>query len=107
MQPHLGAEPLAGNAPDGVRRPRHGRALLILWPAFAMACVLEGLVFSMVDPADLHSFGAGPLDWSRSTVYSVAFLAFWGVIAAASGLTQWLVVDDSRGGPAADAEGRQ
>ena len=62
----------------GVVRPFHERALLILWPAFAMAGVLEALVFVVVDPLSLHWFGADPLGWSASAVYSVTFLIFWG-----------------------------
>ena len=66
------------------------RALLVLWPAFLMAGVLEVLVFVVVDPTGLHWFGVAPLNWPVQGVYSVTFFIFWGVIAAASALTQWL-----------------
>ena len=74
----------------GVVRPFHERALLILWPAFAMAGVLEALVFVVVDPLSLHWFGADPLGWSASAVYSVTFLIFWGVIATSGAITRLL-----------------
>ncbi|MBI3369666.1 MAG: hypothetical protein HY021_14815 [Burkholderiales bacterium] len=66
------------------------RALLILWPAFVMAGVLEALVFVVVDPDGLHWFGGEALSWSRSAVYSVTFLIIWGVIATSGAITQLL-----------------
>ena len=66
------------------------RALLVLWPAFLMASVLEGLVFAVVDPASLQGFGGAPLALSALAVYTGVFFVFWLVIAAACGLTQWL-----------------
>ena len=75
---------------SGAPRPFRERALLILWPAFVMAGVLEGLVFVVVDPSTLHWFGAEPLQWSSSAVYSVTFLIFWGVIATSAAITHLL-----------------
>ena len=70
----------------------HQRAMTILWPSFAMAGVLEGLVFSVVDPADLH-FGHFPVDASPQAVYTVAFMAFWALIATSGALTALLWID--------------
>ena len=70
--------------------PPSQRVLLILWPAFVMAGVLEMLVFAVVDPEHLQRFDGAPLHWAREAVYSVTFLIFWGVIAAASVVTRWL-----------------
>jgi hypothetical protein len=88
MSSRLSAE-LAVRASGGPR-PFRERVLLILWPAFLMAGVLEGLVFVMVDPSSLQWFGADPLRWSDSAVYSVTFLIFWGVIATSAAITQLL-----------------
>jgi hypothetical protein len=66
-------------------------ALQILWPAFLMAGVLEILVFALVDPTDLHWLGGAPIDASRQAVYTLAFLAFWAVIAAAGAITALLL----------------
>lgn len=64
----------------------------IAWPAFLLAAVLEMLVFAMVDPSDLHRFGGQqPLDWSRQSVYTVAFFVFWAVTAASSALSVLLI----------------
>jgi hypothetical protein len=71
-------------------RPLRSRALLILWPAFLFAGVLEALVFVVVDPGSLRWFGADAITWSRSAVYSVTFLIFWGVVATAGAVTSWL-----------------
>ena len=66
------------------------RALQILWPAFLMAGVLEVLIFALVDPSDMHWFGGAPIEASRQAIYTLAFFAFWGVIAAAGAVTELL-----------------
>ena len=66
-------------------------ALQILWPAFLMAGVLEVLVFALVDPRDLHWLGGAPIEASRQAIYTLAFLAFWAVIAAAGAITALLL----------------
>lgn len=71
-------------------RPFRKRALLILWPAFLMAGVLEALVFVVVDPSALQWAGGGSQRWSASAVYSVTFLVFWGVVATSGAITQLL-----------------
>jgi hypothetical protein len=71
--------------------------LQVLWPAFMAACVLEMLVFALVDPHELHWFGL-PVTISRSGVYSCAFLAFWLVTAGSSWLSLMLVVSQERRG---------
>jgi len=71
-------------------RPLRERVLLIVWPAFVMAGVLEALVFVVVDPAALHWYGIEPLNWSVSGVYSATFLIFWFVIATSGAIT-WLL----------------
>lgn len=65
------------------------RIMWIVWPAFLVACVLEALVFALVDPQDLHWFGQ-PLPLSPEGVYTLAFFVFWGVCMLASGLTALL-----------------
>ena len=65
-------------------------ALLIAWPAFVMAGVLEAMVFAVLDPMSLHWFAGEAIGWSRSAVYSVTFLIFWGVISASGAITHLL-----------------
>ena len=74
--------------------PVAARWMCILWPAFLMAGVLEALVFTLVDPAELHWFGSTPVTWSPTTLYSVAFFVLWLVIALASAITQFLTHPD-------------
>lgn len=62
------------------------RLMWMLWPAFLVAGLLEMLVFALVDPSDLHWFGA-PLELSRQAVYTLAFFVFWAVALVASALT--------------------
>jgi hypothetical protein len=78
--------------------PLAQRLAAVLWPAFLMAGVLEMLVFSMVDPGDLHWLGGSAVEASRQAVYTVAFFAFWVVAALGSALTQLVMVEpDVRG----------
>ena len=90
MRPHLVADAAMHGVTTMARRPLRERALLILWPAFVMAGVLEMLVFVVVDPSNLHWFGADPVEWSRSAVYSVTFFIFWGAIATSGAITALL-----------------
>ncbi len=66
------------------------RTLLVLWPAFVMAGVLEMLVFVVVDPEQFKWFGTVPLGWSSEAIYSITFVIFWVVIAISAAITQWL-----------------
>ena len=50
----------------------------IAWPAFLSACVLEVVVFAVVDPLELLWFGR-PLAWSRQAVYTAGVLRFLGL----------------------------
>jgi hypothetical protein len=65
------------------------RLMWIVWPAFLAACMLELLVFAVVDPLDLQWSGQ-PLAWSRQAVYTGAFFAFWIVSIMACALTTLL-----------------
>nr|WP_315245385.1 hypothetical protein [uncultured Albidiferax sp.] len=62
------------------------RWISVLWPAFLGACLLEALVFAVVDPHSLQWQGQS-LEWSRQSVYSLAFFGFWGVAALVGSLT--------------------
>ena len=62
------------------------RLMWILWPGFLMAIPTVGLVFTLVDPADLHAFGA-PLGLSRLGAYTLGFLLFWALGSGCSALT--------------------
>jgi hypothetical protein len=58
--------------------------MVVAWPAFLAACVLEAAVFALVDPHEL-SWGDGPLGWSRQAVYTASFFLFW-LVSIGSGL---------------------
>lgn len=73
------------NKPIGDRRA--GRFLMqVLWPAFLMAIVAEGVFFSMIDPHELTVVGVHLAD-SREGAYTVGFLLFWVLFTASSALT--------------------
>jgi hypothetical protein len=65
-------------------------ALVILWPAFFMAGVLEMLVFAVVDPDTLTGISGLPLGLPRQAIYTVCFFVFWGAVTAASAMSLWL-----------------
>ena len=67
------------------------RMMWIIWPAFLMAGVIEMLVFSMVDPEDMHWFGH-QLDFSRQGIYTLSFFAFWLVLSLSAALTVLLAL---------------
>ncbi len=64
-------------------------AALILWPSFLAACLLEALVFAVVDPSELNWSGHDPLP-PRQGVYTVAFFLFWSISMASCSLVLWL-----------------
>ena len=63
--------------------------VLIVWPAFLAACLLEALVFAMVDPGELHWPGY-LFQATRQGIYTMAFFAFWLITMACSALVLWL-----------------
>ena len=64
------------------------RLIWVIWPAFLVAGVAEGIFFTVFDPFDLHFFGA-PLELSRMAIYTMGFFGFWGLGIAASALTMF------------------
>ena len=58
----------------------------VLWPGFVVAIPAVGIVFTLVDPADLHLLGE-PLGVGRLGAYTLGFLFFWGLGSACSALT--------------------
>ena len=80
---------LAEPSAELAQRPAVQRWVLITWPAFLAACLLEALVFSMVDPGEVHWMGH-QLQASRQAVYTAAFFCFWLIAMASNGLVLWL-----------------
>ena len=62
------------------------RMIWVLWPGFLIAIPTVGVVFTLLDPAEMHLFGE-PLQLSRLGAYTVGFLFFWAMGSAASALT--------------------
>jgi len=65
------------------------RLMTVVWPGFLVACLLELLVFALVDPQELHWLGH-PLMGSREAVYTLAFFVFWLLAMLSSALTALL-----------------
>ena len=78
--PHSGA----------ARERRIARVGAVLWPSFLVATALNGVVFSLVDPASLRGLGHRPLGWSDISVYTLGFFLFWAACAASAAACQWL-----------------
>jgi hypothetical protein len=58
----------------------------ILWPAFLVAGIADGLMFTLIDPQNMHLFGE-PVTLDRRAVYSIGFFLFWAFAAASSALS--------------------
>jgi hypothetical protein len=63
--------------------------VLITWPSFLAACLLEALVFAAVDPSEVH-WPTQASQPSRQAVYTAAFFSFWVIAMACSSLVLWL-----------------
>lgn len=63
------------------------------WPSFLGACVLEAVVFALVDPLELHWAGHA-LGWSRQSVYTMTFFVLWIVCGLSCLLTAYLSTDE-------------
>jgi len=74
------------------------KLMWVVWPAFLGACILELVVFALVDPQDLEWAGQ-QIAISRQGVYTLGFFVFWAVCMVASGLTALL------GTPSAEVNG--
>ncbi len=86
--------------------PQAGRFLMqVFWPAFLMAAVGEGVVFSLVDPHELSVVGLHLAD-SREAAYTIGFFVLWALFSLSSALTWWLS-NDAGGGPPAQADSRR
>jgi len=64
--------------------------MIVLWPAFLMACAATGLFFSLVDPMELIIFDQR-LQIHLTGVYTIGFFMFWLLGILSSGLTALLV----------------
>jgi hypothetical protein len=62
------------------------RLIYILWPAFIVAGIAEGVFFTLFDPTDLRLFDR-EIGLGRTAIYSIGFFAFWIFAAGSSALT--------------------
>jgi hypothetical protein len=63
--------------------------MAIAWPGFLVACLLEVLVFALVDPQDVRWLGHQLMS-SREAVYTLTFFVFWLMAMLSSALTYLL-----------------
>jgi len=61
----------------------------VVWPAFLAACVLELVVFAVVDPSGLEWSGHA-LAMTRQSVYTLAFFVFWAISSVSNAITVML-----------------
>ena len=70
------ATPRTGNSGGGGAMSNGKRLMWILWPAFLVAGIAEGVFFTLV-----RSHGPAPLrarsDLGRTAIYSIGFFLFW------------------------------
>ena len=70
---------------------RNVKLIRVAWPAFLAACVLELVVFAVVDPHDLHWAGQ-PVVMSRLSIYTLSFFVFWAISIGSNALTALLAM---------------
>lgn len=72
--------------------PRALMVMVVLWPAFLMACISSGIVFSLIDPGELVILDR---HWHVSNLgcYTIGFLMFWALGCIASSLTAVLLLE--------------
>lgn len=68
------------------------RWMSVLWPAFMASIVIEGLVFSLFDPATIRWSDSHGDPLSPLAVYSLAFLAIWATVSVAVALARCMPV---------------
>jgi hypothetical protein len=64
--------------------------MLVVWPAFLLACLIELVVFAVLDPGMLIEVlqdQVGAIAWSRTTVYSLSFMGLWAAFMLSNALT--------------------
>lgn len=71
------------------------RWMAILWSSFLMAGIAEGVFFSLINPQELYLLGQ-VVDYPPIMTYSVGFFAFWGLCAASSWLTCYVVCSSGK-----------
>lgn len=69
-------------------KKRH--VLLVIWPSFVIAGLIEMLVFNAADPSDMKGFGGLLAQMSPTGVYTLAFFSFWALVALGTALTLML-----------------
>lgn len=68
------------------------RLLAVLWPAFLVSIVLEGLLFTLFDPMAMRWTDSLGEPLSPLAVYSLGFLVIWGCMSAAVALARAFAV---------------
>lgn len=61
----------------------------IFWPSFLVACLLEAVVFTFVDPLEIM-WPLGDFEVTRQGIYTLGFFLLWSVVGFACALTLYL-----------------
>lgn len=64
------------------------RIVSVLWPAFIVSIVLEGLVFTAFDPMAMRWTDSQGEPFSPLAIYSIGFLVIWALVSAAVALAR-------------------
>lgn len=67
------------------------RVLIVAWSSFAVAAVATMLFFATFDPVLLAQAATFPLELSRFAGYTLGFFGLWGLTAASSCITLFLI----------------
>jgi hypothetical protein len=67
----------------------------VLWPSFVVAGLADGLIFTLVNPADLVFFDQ-PVDFPKEGIYTMGFFVMWFFCALSSAITLFIIPDSWR-----------
>jgi hypothetical protein len=65
--------------------------MVVLWPAFLMACISSGVIFSLIDPEEMVLLDQH-IHLSSIGFYTLGFLVFWLLGSVASSITVLLML---------------
>ncbi|QDQ28723.1 hypothetical protein FNU76_21515 [Chitinimonas arctica] len=71
------------------------KSILVLWPSFLVAGLVNSLFFTLFDPLELMS-GGEPIFESRVLAYSVGFFVCWLFAGLSSGMTLFFERDSEQ-----------
>lgn len=72
------------------------------WVSFLGAAIATMLFFATFDPEEISSVATFPIEFDRTSGYSIGFLCFWALLMINGGVIAWLSNTQSKVPKSAD-----